>query len=100
MPDQQAHGLIVIQDEYEMLVGAIGEQATAIRTRQPNLISMTVWYLRHSITLAAVLVDIGDGLENALSSETRHLLHVIGHGDSWLEYIQRLVEGGFPAHPE
>jgi sugar-specific transcriptional regulator TrmB len=92
-PDQQAHGLIVIQDENEMLVGTTGEQGTAIRTQQASLIRMTVWYLRHSITLAAVLVDIGDGLENTLSQETRHLLRVVGHGDSWLEYIQRLVEG-------
>ena len=100
MPDHQTHGLIVIQDEYEMLVGAIGEQAIAIRTRQSSLISMTVWYLRHSITLAAVLVDIGDGLENALSAKTRHLLRVIGHGDSWLEHVQRLVEGGLPTNLE
>jgi sugar-specific transcriptional regulator TrmB len=99
-PDQQAHELIVIQDEYEMLVGAVGEQATAIRTRQPGLIRMTVWYLRHSITLAAVLVDMGDGLENAVSPETRRLLRVIGHGDSWLEYVQRLVEGRLVDQPE
>jgi predicted transcriptional regulator len=92
-PDQKAHGLIVIQDEYEMLVGTAGEQATAIRTRQPSLIRMTVWYLRHSITLAAVLVDMGGDLENAVSSETRRLLRVIGQGDSWLEYVQQLVEG-------
>jgi predicted transcriptional regulator len=99
-PDQQAHGLIVIQDEYEMLVGTAGEQATAIRTRQPGLIRMTVWYLRHSITLAAVLVDLGDGLENAVSPETRRLLRVIGHGDSWLEYVQRLAEGRLEDQPE
>jgi sugar-specific transcriptional regulator TrmB len=92
-PDQQTHGLIVIQDEYEMLVGAIGGQATAIRTRQPNLISMTVWYLRHSITLAAILTDMGETLETALSPETRQLLQAIGQGDSWLVYIRRLLEG-------
>lgn len=92
-PDQQTHGLIVIQDEYEMLVGAISGQATAIRTRQPNLISMTVWYLRHSITLAAILEDIGGSLETALSPQTQQLLRAVGQGDSWLAYIKRLLEG-------
>jgi predicted transcriptional regulator len=92
-PDQQTHGLIVIHDEDEMLVGAIGGQATAIRTRQPNLISMTVWYLRHSITLAAILTDIGGTLETALSPQTRQLLRAVGQGDSWLEYIKHLLEG-------
>jgi HTH-type transcriptional regulator, sugar sensing transcriptional regulator len=93
-PDQQTHGLIVIQDEYEMLAGTTGEQATAIRTRQSGLIEMTLWYLRHSITLAAILTDTGDTLEARLSPETRQLLSIIGQGGSWLEYIRRLVKSG------
>lgn len=99
-PDQQAHGLIVIQDDNEMLVGTTGAQGTAIRTRQPGLIAMTVWYLRHSITLAAVLTDLGGTLEAALSQETRQLLSAIGQGDSWLEYLQRLVKSGMTARPD
>jgi predicted transcriptional regulator len=99
-PDQQAHGLIVIQDDYEMLVGTTGAQGTAIRTRQQGLIEMTVWYLRHSITLAAVLTDLGGALEAALSLETRQLLSVIGQGDSWLKHLQRLVESGSTARPD
>ncbi|MBA3874653.1 MAG: TrmB family transcriptional regulator, partial [Anaerolineae bacterium] len=46
-PDQQAHGLIIIQGDSEMLVGTTGINATAIRTRQSGLIEMTAWYLRH-----------------------------------------------------
>jgi predicted transcriptional regulator len=92
-PDQQTHGLVVIQDESEMLVGTTGLNATAIRTRQPNLIDMTAWYLRHSITLAAIVTDIGGTLESTLRPETRQLLYGIGQGDSWLAYISRLVMG-------
>jgi len=93
-PDQQAHGLIVIQDDTEMVVGTTGINATAIRTRQPNLIEMTTWYVRHSITLAAIVTDMGGTLESTLSPETRQLLYGVGQGHSWLKFIRRLVESG------
>jgi len=96
-PDQQAHGLIDIQDDAEMLVGTTGITATAIRTRQAGLIEMTAWYLRHSITLAAILADMGGTLESTLRPQTRQLLYGIGQGSSWLEYIRRLVESGTPS---
>lgn len=99
-PDQQAHGLIVVQDAQEMLVGTVGIQATAIRTRQPGLVQMTAWYVRHSITLAAILTDLGGSLERALSTETHHLLTVIGQGDSWLESMRHLLDDGSTASPE
>jgi predicted transcriptional regulator len=93
-PDQQKHGLIVIRDEAEMLVGTLGTQATAIRTRQSSLIEMTAWYLRHSITLAALVTDLGSTLEDNLKPETRQLLRSIGNGGSWLDYIRQIVEDG------
>jgi len=93
-PDQQTHGLIVIQDDYEMLVGTTGANGTAIRTHQAGLIDMTTWYVRHSITLAAIVTDLGGTLESALQPETRQLLYGIGQGDSWLDHIRRLVENG------
>lgn len=99
-PDQQTHGLIVIHDDDEMLVGTTGTEATAIRTRQPGLIEMTAWYVRHSITLAAILTDLGGTLDAALRSETHQLLTVIGQGDSWLESVRRLVEGNLTVPPD
>lgn len=99
-PDQETHGLIVIRDNDEMMVGTMDTQATAIRTRQPGLIRMTAWYVRHSITLAAILTDLGGTLDAALSPETYQLLTVVGQGDSWLESIRRLVESGFTALPD
>jgi len=96
-PDQQAHGLIVIQGDTEMLVGTTGITATAIRTRQSGLIEMTSWYLRHSITLAAIVTDMGGTLESTLRPQTRQLLYGIGQGSSWLEYIRLLVESGTPS---
>jgi hypothetical protein len=90
----------VIQDDNEMLVGTTGIQATAIRTRQPGLIRMTAWYVRHSITLAAILTDLGGTLDAALSPETHQLLTVIGQGDSWLESVRRLAEAGLATPPD
>ena len=70
----------------------MGLNATGIRTRQPGLIDMTTWYLRHSITLAAIVADMGGSLKSTLRPETRQLLYAIGQGSSWLEYIRHLVE--------
>lgn len=99
-PDQEAHGLIVIQDNVEMLVGSMETQPAAIRTRQAGLIQMAAWYLRHSIMLAAVLTDVGSTLEDALRPETRHLLQLIGQGSSWLQFVRQWVEGELPTHLE
>jgi HTH-type transcriptional regulator, sugar sensing transcriptional regulator len=93
-PDQEAHWLIIIRDESEMLVGTMDVQATAIRTRQTGLIQMMTWYLRHSIALAAVLKDAGDTLNDALHPETRQLLYTIGQGENWFDYLRHMVETG------
>jgi HTH-type transcriptional regulator, sugar sensing transcriptional regulator len=90
-PDQHMRQLIVIRDDTEMLIGTLGKPVTAIRTHQTSLIEMTTWYLRHSIALAAVLTDVGSTLEATLKPETRQILRVIGHGESWLEYMRQLV---------
>jgi HTH-type transcriptional regulator, sugar sensing transcriptional regulator len=91
-PDQQAHALIVIQDDTEMVVGTTGQQAIAIRTRQPTLVQMTTRYIQHSVTLAAVLTDLDHQLENLLSKETRQLVQSIGQGSSWLEQLLQILK--------
>jgi sugar-specific transcriptional regulator TrmB len=86
-PDQQNHTLIVIRDDTEMLIGTTGQQAIGIRTRQTNLVQITTRYIRHSVTLAAVLVDLDRQLENMLSPEARQLVQSIGEGSSWLDQM-------------
>ncbi|MBZ0289861.1 MAG: hypothetical protein K8I30_19720, partial [Anaerolineae bacterium] len=72
--------------------GDTGQQSAAIRTRQFSLIQMATWYIRHSLTLAAVLTDLGDTLEETLQPQTRGLLQVIGQGTDWLDYMLHLIK--------
>jgi sugar-specific transcriptional regulator TrmB len=91
-PPESARWLVVIRDGSDMAAGTTGEEAAAIRTRQPGLIELVNRYIRHSLTLAAVLSDLGGNLETMLQPQTRALLQVIGHGSSWLEFMRRLVQ--------
>lgn len=91
-PPESARWLIVIRDETDMVMGTTGAQSAAIRTRQTSLIEMATWYIRHSLTLAAVLSDLGDRLEETLQPQTRDLLQVIGQGSSWLDYMLHLIQ--------
>jgi len=92
-PNQNAPWLIVIQDGMDMVAGTTGQQSGAIRTQQLNLIQIVTWYIQHSLTLAAVLSDLGSELEARLQPETRELLKTIGQGNSWLDYMLHLVQG-------
>lgn len=92
MPPESARWLIVIRDEADMVIGTTGQQSAAIRTQQVSLIEMATWYIRHSLTLAAVLTDLGDRLKDTLQPQTRELLRIIGHGSSWLDYMLHLIQ--------
>jgi hypothetical protein len=91
-PPESARWLIVIRDGTDMVAGTMGAEAVAIRTRQPGLIELVNQYIRHSLTLAAILNDLGGNLEAMLQPGTRTLIQTIGHGDSWLELMRRLVQ--------
>jgi predicted transcriptional regulator len=91
-PDNCNYWLIVIQDGADMVIGTTGQQSAAIRTQQLSLIEVVTWYIRHSLTLAAVLTDLGAELEARLRPETRELLYTIGQGRSWLDYMLHLVQ--------
>jgi sugar-specific transcriptional regulator TrmB len=90
--NEAAHWLIVIRDDSEMLMGTADQQAAAIRTHNPNLIEMTDGYIRHSITLAAVLSDMGLELEQRLTPQSRFVLSTIGRGNSWLQQLHTLLK--------
>jgi hypothetical protein len=85
----------LVPDGVEVLAGEIsaGEATLAVRTRQPLLVELASWYIRHSIALAAVLHDLGDRLDQLLTPETRATLQVVdpSEADGWLELMQRLL---------
>jgi sugar-specific transcriptional regulator TrmB len=90
-PEDQARLLIVIQDQAAMVAGTAEQQSEAILTQQSTLIRIMTAYIRHSLALAAVLNDVGSGLEAELEPQTQDLLKSIGQGESWLEQMLRLL---------
>jgi HTH-type transcriptional regulator, sugar sensing transcriptional regulator len=91
-PEQDSRWLIVIRDDVEMVMGITQGNSVSIRTCQSSLVSMSAWYVRHSIALAAILMDMGERLEIMLRPETQSLLASIGQGQSWLQHMLHLVQ--------
>lgn len=93
-PEPRHRWLIAVADEGEMLFAEIrADETAAMHTRQPHLINLASWFVRHSIALAAIVDDLGDGLEGALAPQTREMLDAVGpDGDGdWLSYMRRLL---------
>jgi predicted transcriptional regulator len=98
-PESAARWLVVIPDRAEVLAGEIrpgaegerdDETTRAVRTRQSLLVDLTASYIRHSIALAAVLVDAGPDLGSLLSPNTREVLDMVGQEDGlegWFRQI-------------
>jgi hypothetical protein len=98
-PQQDERYLLVVPDEREVLAGQIGpgEEAQAVRTRQKLLVDLSVWHIRNSIALAALLLDLGDRLDGLLTVETRAILSSLGPGGiqgSWLDHFRLLLRQG------
>lgn len=97
LPGQSTRWTVLIPDESEVLAGEIGpgEQALAVRTRQKLLVDLSIWYVRHSIAISAMIADLGEQLEEVISPETRAILAEIGPAGSykdWLEYMRQTIE--------
>jgi hypothetical protein len=89
---RQSRSIIIIADNAELLFGTIGEQqTTAVRTRQPQLIEMASWYIRHSIAVATLVGDLGENLENVISPHTRSVLQSVGPGYGWIDSVRTLL---------
>jgi sugar-specific transcriptional regulator TrmB len=98
-PERGERYLLVVPDESEVLAGQIGpgDEAQAVRTRQKLLVDLSVWHIRNSIALAALLLDLGDRLDDLLAPETRAILSSVGANSSqgsWLEHMRRLLGQG------
>lgn len=86
--------MIVVRDETELLLASLETpEASAIHSRQPSLVQMASWYIRHSVALAAILSDTGSSLERSLSPDTLAVLGLLvpGNGINWLDYMLTLV---------
>jgi predicted transcriptional regulator len=97
LPPQSTRWTVLIPDESEVLAGEIGpgEQTLAIRTKQKLLVDLSVWYIRHSIALSAMITDLGDQLEKVISPATRAILAEIGPAGSyngWLEHMRQAID--------
>lgn len=97
VPEQGTRWLVIVPDGAELLtseIGQKGDEALTVRTRQRLLVDLARWYIRHSIALAAVINDLGDGFENLLQPATRSVLASIGpdsQTNGWLEHMHRLL---------
>jgi predicted transcriptional regulator len=95
-PESNARWLVLVADDREVLAGEISQDQTAlaVRTGQRLLVDLASWYIRHSITLAAILTDLGEQLEPQLRPETRASLMALraaGQPGSWLEDLRQLI---------
>lgn len=98
-PDDSARWLVVVADGSEVLTGQMGpgQEAQAIRTRQPLLVDLSSWFVRHSIALAALLADLGGRLPALLKPETQRILASAGPGGQegdWLATMTQLLQSG------
>jgi sugar-specific transcriptional regulator TrmB len=95
--EQPARWLVLIANSAEVLAAEIDtdEKALAVRTRQKLLVDLSAWYIRHTIALAALVSDLGDGLENLLTTETRAILASVSPlqaNESWLAHMRSLLD--------
>ena len=94
---QPSRWLVLIANAAEVLAAEIDtdEKALAVRTRQKLLVDLSAWYIRHTIALAALVSDLGEGMENLLSTETRAILASVGPlqpHESWLSLMRSLTD--------
>lgn len=95
-PEGALRWLILVEDGQEVLCGEIGlgDDGLAVRTRQRLLVDLVPSYVRHTVAVAAVLADLGGGLEGLLRPETRAILTSLARGageGGWLEEMRLLL---------
>jgi HTH-type transcriptional regulator, sugar sensing transcriptional regulator len=91
--------LVLVADEAEMLAGEIGphDDVLAVRTRQRLQVDLAGWYIRHSMALTAVLSELRNRQDSALTPETEALLRSIDLSDrrgGWVDQMRALMRSG------
>jgi len=103
-PEHSSRWLMVVPDGEEVLAGEIvsEHEARAVRTRQPLLVELASWYIRHSIALGSVVGELGERLPELLSPATLSTLASLGPGGlqgGWLEYMRNLLNSSINHQP-
>ncbi len=89
--------LVIIPDQKEMVAAEITTEkdALVVRTRQQMLVNLASWYIRNHISLAAILVSLGDRIGTLLDPNTLTILSAIGSENKqigWFDYLHRLLK--------
>ncbi|HXF60626.1 MAG TPA: helix-turn-helix domain-containing protein, partial [Caldilineaceae bacterium] len=73
---QETRWLLLVPDEESVLVGEIAADgaASTVRSRQRLLVSLTAWFVRHSLALAALVQEISEQVEGRLTPQTQAAL--------------------------
>lgn len=94
-PPPPRRWLLLIADDDEALIGETGGEgeALAVRTRQPLLVALAGWYIRHSIALAGIAHDLGPAAAPLLTPETRAALAALAPGgvEGWPSCLRPLL---------
>jgi hypothetical protein len=98
VPASAKRRLVVVPDGDAVVAGEVESDADAfsIKTRQRLVVDVASSYIRRSITLAAVIADLGPRLEELVSEETRTMLASLDPASDdhdFLEQMRRLLTG-------
>jgi HTH-type transcriptional regulator, sugar sensing transcriptional regulator len=93
--------LVLVADDAEVLAGEIGpnDDVLAVRTRQRLQVDLAGWYIRHSMTLTAVLSELRNRQDHVLEPETQALLRSVDPSTwrgGWLDHMRTLFRRGTP----
>jgi HTH-type transcriptional regulator, sugar sensing transcriptional regulator len=91
--------LVLVADNAEVLAGEIGsyDDVLAVRTRQRLQVDLAGWYIRHSMTLTAVLSELRSRQNHVLEPETQALLRSVDPSTwrgGWLDHMRTLLQRG------
>lgn len=92
-PGKQTRWLVLAADKSEVLEAEIRDEgAMAVRSRQRLLVELAVWYIRHTVALAALMMDLAVADRSRLSPETIEVLKTIGLGESGHQWLDKMRE--------
>ncbi|MBI3968071.1 MAG: hypothetical protein HY329_20730 [Chloroflexi bacterium] len=93
--DANARWLVMVRDSADMLAAEVGQDgsAQAVRTNQRLLVELAASYVLQSITVATVIDDLGERLEQLLGAEAQSDLNSLPRGadTGWLDRLRRLL---------
>jgi HTH-type transcriptional regulator, sugar sensing transcriptional regulator len=94
--DERERWLLLVADEADVCCGSVEplDDTVALRTRQPAMVRLATWYIRHSITVATLVTDLNLHLDEEMSPEARKGLAKLfpsNTNQGWLEQMRQLL---------